>query len=95
MTIADVPPPSTVILVSLCLTICQPRHVIGNFRAVVLASGGPGSAKNDPKSAKVSRKSQKCKKLSKPANKKSDSREATFIAVVEISERKSSKTHIS
>ena len=32
-----------------------------------MASGGPGSAKNDPKSANVIRKLQKCKKLSKLA----------------------------
>ena len=39
----------------------------------MLASGGPGSAKNDPKSAKVSRK------FAIP-----DSCKATFIALVEF-----------
>jgi len=39
----------------------------------VLASGGPGSAKNDPQSAKVTRKFAI-----------SDSCKATFIALVEI-----------
>ena len=53
------------------------------LRTVALASGGPGSAKNDPKSAKVTRKFAI-----------SDSCKATFIALVEIFERKSSKTHI-
>ena len=50
---------------------------VDNFRTVVLASGGPGSAKNDPKSAKVSRKFAI-----------SDSCKATFIALVEIFEKK-------
>ena len=39
----------------------------------MLASGGPGSAKNDPKNAKVTRKFAI-----------SDSCKATFIALVEI-----------
>ena len=39
----------------------------------MLASGGPGSAKNDPKSAKVEQKMTKV-----------DSCKATFIALVEI-----------
>ena len=43
------------------------------LRTVALASGGPGSAKNDPQSAKVNRKWQN-----------SDSCKATFIALVEI-----------
>ena len=38
----------------------------------MLASGGPGSAKNDPKSARVTRKMTKV-----------DSCKATFIALVE------------
>ena len=60
----------------------------------MLASGGPASAKNDPKIAKVTRKMQKCEKSSKLGNFVSDSCKATFIAVLKILERKSSKTYI-
>ena len=60
-----------------------------------MASGGPGSAKNDTKMIEMIKKLQKCENVTKRSNFGSDSCKAAFRTVVENFGRKSSKTHIS